>query len=431
MGSKNLKAIAISGSRLVKVNGPGAFREACDAANAEIRASETCAALTDNGTSSSVAWSNAVGTLPYRNYFDQVDDKADRLGDEGQKKHLFLGKAACFGCPIRCSQMGAVRSGKYAHSITDIVEYESAALMGSNLDIHDVRAVAHLVKRCDAYGLDSISTGGVIGFAFEAVEKGMIASPDGVKLSFGSVAGAEYLIRAIAMQDNDLGRLLGQGVKRAAARLGGKAEDFALHVKGMEVPGWAPRGTPGMGLAYMTADRGACHQRGFMVAYEVGGKEFRGKPVDTYGLTQKAEILKGEQDYLAGLDALVKCDFGRFGVTRQSYTRMFNAATGRSVDGRFFSTLGERIWNQTRLFNLREGLTARLDRLPKRIVEEPLPSGPHKGRRISEADMNVMLTEYYRQRGWDKNGHPTEGKLLSLNLNRRARFTITPKPIAD
>ena len=181
----------------------------------------------------------------------------------------------------------------------------------------------------------------------------------------------------------------------------------------------------------MTADRGACHQRGFMVAYEVGGKEFRGKPVDTYGLAQKAEILKGEQDYLAGLDALVKCDFGAFGVTSRSYVRMFQAATGRSVDARFFDTLGERIWNQTRLFNLREGLTPDQDRLPKRIVAEPLPGGPHKGRRISEADMAVMLADYYQQRGWDKNGHPTEDKLQSLKLDKRIRFTITPKPIPD
>jgi aldehyde:ferredoxin oxidoreductase len=120
-----------------------------------------------------------------------------------------------------------------------------------------------------------MSTGGTIGFAFEAVEKGLVEPPDGVTLAFGSVAGAEYLIHAIALQDNELGRLLGQGVKRAAAQLGGDAGDFALHVKGLELPGWAPRGTPGMGLAYMTADRGACHQRGFMVAYEVGGREYR------------------------------------------------------------------------------------------------------------------------------------------------------------
>ena len=431
MGAKNVKAIAIAGSQLVTVNDADAFSQACDAANADILGSESCAALTANGTSNAVPWSNAVGTLPYRNHFDQVYAKADRLGDAGQGKHLFLGKAACLGCPIRCSQMGAVRTGKYAHTVTDIVEYESAALMGSNLDIHDVRSVAHLVKLCDAYGLDSMSTGGVIGFAFEAVEKGILAAPAHVDLTFGSVAGAEYLIRAIAGQENELGRLLGQGVQRAAEQLGPEASAFALHVKGLEMPGWAPRGTPGMGLAYMTADRGACHQRGFMVAYEVGGKEYRGRPVDPYGLTQKAEILKHEQDYLSGLDTLVKCDFGAFGIAPDTYARLLAAATGRPVDATIYHRLGERIWNQTRLFNLREGLTARQDRLPRRIVLEPLPGGPHKGRRISDADMAVMLGEYYQQRGWDADGRPTPGTLEALGLDKKRRFDCGPQLFAD
>jgi aldehyde:ferredoxin oxidoreductase len=430
MGAKRLKAVAVSGSRLVTVNDPSSFATACGVANADILASETCAALTDSGTSNAVPWSNAVGTLPYRNFYDQVDDKADRLGDEGQRKHLFLGKAACFGCPIRCSQMGAVRTGKYAHTISDIVEYESAALMGSNLDIHDVRAVAHLVKLCDAYGLDSMSTGGVIGFAFEAAQRGLIEPPAGVKLDFGSVAGTEYLIHAIARQDSELGRLLGLGVKQAAARLGSDAADFCLHVKGLEMPGWAPRGLPGMGLAYMTADRGACHQRGFMVAYEVGGKPYRGQPVDSYGLALKAEILKEEQDYLAGLDALVKCDFGAFGVSAPSYAQLLSAATGRTVDAGCFNLLGERIWNQTRLFNLREGLTADQDRLPRRIVAEALPGGPHKGRRIGEADMAFMLKDYYCRRGWDEMGRPTEEKRSSLGLDSGRRFDCSAAAVS-
>ncbi|MDJ0784191.1 MAG: aldehyde ferredoxin oxidoreductase family protein [Desulfosarcinaceae bacterium] len=433
MGSKNLKGVAVSGSRLVRLHDPDAFATACAAANADILASEACAALTHSGTSNAVPWSNTVGTLPVRNYYDQVSPKADRLGDAGQQKHLFLGKAACFGCPIRCSQMGAVRTGKYAHLITDIVEYESAALMGANLDIHDIRAVAHLVKLCDRFGLDSMSTGSVIGFAFEAVEKGALKIPTGVDadLRFGSVAGAEFLIRAIAFQDSELGRLLGQGVKRAAAQLGRGSEDYALHVKGLEVPGWAPRGTPGMGLAYMTADRGACHQRGFMVAYEVGGASYNGHPVETYALEKKAEILKGEQDYLAGLDTLVKCDFGAFGIQEVQYQRLLTAATGRTVTENFFRHLGERIWNLTRLFNLREGLTAADDRLPRRIVAEPLPSGPHKGRRISRADMATLRGDYYRVRGWDDQGRPTAAKLQLLGLDKKRRFDCGPQPFPD
>jgi len=431
MGAKNLKGIAVKGSRLVSLHDREAFSDARRRAAADIAASPACEALTDSGTSNAVPWSNAVGLLPRRNYYDQVFDKADRLGDEGQKKYLFLGKAACFGCPIRCSQMGAVRTGRYAHMITDIVEYESAALMGSNLEIHDIRAVAHLVKLCDRYGLDSMSAGGVIGFAFEAAAGGVITPPEGIAFAFGSVAGAEYLIRSIALQENDVGRLLGGGVLRASKALGRDTDAYALHVKGLEIPGWAPRGTPGMGLAYMTADRGACHQRGFMVAYEVGGKEYHGRPVEAGPLEKKAEILKGEQDYLAGTDALVKCDFGTFGIRPENYARMLGAATGREISSQFFSELGERIWNQTRLFNLRAGLTAEDDRLPRRIVEEPLPGGPHKGSRISPEDMAFMRADYYRQRGWDAGGKPTADTLARLKLTTARTFNPYPSDSID
>jgi aldehyde:ferredoxin oxidoreductase len=426
MGAKNLKGIAVAGRQLVEVHELRSFRAACRMATEDIAASDACAALTHSGTSNAVPWSNTVGTLPYRNYYDQVDPKAERLGDAGQRKHLFLGKAACFGCPIRCSQMGAVRTGKYAHQITDIVEYESAALMGSNLDIHDIRAVAHLVKLCDSFGLDSMSAGNVIGFAFEACQKGILSAPQGVPLSFGSVAGAEYLIRAIALQDSELGRLLGQGVKRAAQQLGQQTDAYAMHVKGLELPGFAPRGTPGMGLAYMTADRGGCHQRGFMVAYELGGKQYRGQAVEAQRLSGKAEILIGEQNYLAGLDTLVKCDFGAFGVTPEHYADLLEAATGRKTTAGFFQQVGERIWNLIRLYNLREGLTAEQDRLPQRIVSEPLPGGPQKGSRISRADMKLMLDEYYALRGWDERGCPTKEKLHELNLDVKQHFECRP-----
>lgn len=417
MGSKNLKAIAVKGSQIVRVNDLEGFRRAYKTGLEEIKASEACSALTDSGTSYAVPWSSEVGTLPYRNYYDQVDEQADKIGDYGQRKHLFLGKAACFGCPIRCSQMGAVRTGEYKHFVTDIVEYETAGMMGSNLDIHDARAVAYLAKLCDEYGIDTISAGGVIGFAFEACQKGVIAEPSGVKLDFGSVKGAEYIIKAVAFREGELGRLLAEGVKRAGEMLGKNTEDYAVHVKGLECPAWGPRGTPGMGLAYMTADRGACHQRGFMIGYEVGGEKYEGLPVDPYTLEKKAEMLKGLQDYVAGTDALVKCDFGSFGVSAESYAKMLNAATGSTVDADYFNLLGERIWNQTRLFNLREGLTAEDDRLPKRFVNEALPGGPHRGKRISEEDMKYMREDYYRVRGWDRQGRPTAETLERLGLN--------------
>ena len=426
MGSKNLKAIAIKGSRVVRVHDMQAFDTACKTAYEEIAQSVECATYTDAGTSSAIPWSNEVGTLPYKNYYTQSDPLADKIGDEGQKKHLFLGKAACFGCPIRCSQMGAVRTGKYSHFITDIVEYESAALLGSNLDIHDPRAVAHLTKLCDEYGLDSMSAGGVIGFAFEAVENGIIQPPEGVTLAFGNVQGAEYIIKCMAFLKNDLGRLLSQGVKRASAILGKQTMDYAMHVKGLECPAWGPRGTPGMGLAYMTADRGGCHQRGFMIGYDVGGDEYNGQPVEPYQTKGRAGILIELQNFIAGTDALVKCDFSTCGVSTESFAAMLSTATGRQIDEDYFDLLGERIWNQTRLFNVREGFLAKDDTLPRRFVKKVLPDGPHKGQRVSEADMEYMRRDYYRIRGWDEQGRPTKQTLNRLGLDNARVFKERP-----
>ncbi len=223
-----------------------------------------------------------MGVLPVRNHMDQVDPLADRLGDLAQHKHLFLGKAACFGCPIRCSQMGVIRTGTYAHQVTDIVEYESAALMGANLGIHDVRAVAHLVKLCDTYGIDSMSAAGVIGFAFEAALNGVIQAPAGVVLDFGSVAGAEYLLHAMVRQDDALGRLLGRGQARQRnPRSTAKncRPGNGQHVKGLESPATETARHPRHGAGLHDRRPGRLHQRGFMIAYEVGGRKYRGRPV--------------------------------------------------------------------------------------------------------------------------------------------------------
>ena len=422
MGAKNLKGIAVKGTQFVEVNQKKALTAAVHKANEEILASGNCKALTDAGTSYAVPWSSEVGLLPYKNHLSQHDPNANKIDDNAQKKHIFLGKSACIGCPIRCSQMGAVRAGKGAPFITDIVEYESVAMLGSNIAVSNIREIAYLTKLCDTYGMDSISVGGVIAFAFEAVQKGLIEQPVEVLLDFGSTAGAEFIIKSIALQDNELGKLLGQGVKRAAEVLGNQSTDYALHVKGLEFPGWAIRGAPGMGLAYATSDRGACHQRGFIIGYEHGGMPYKGKTVDPHGIAQKAEIVANEQNYLAGLDTLVKCDFGSFGISADSYAAMINAITGRSVSAGTISELGERIWNLVRLFNMREGLTREDDTLPKRITKEVLADGPQKGQRIRLEDFQTMLSEYYNIRHWGEDGRPQKEHLEKLGLVNTKQF---------
>ncbi|HCY87698.1 MAG TPA: aldehyde ferredoxin oxidoreductase [Desulfobacteraceae bacterium] len=417
MGSKNLKAVAVRGSNPVGVSDPQRFTAACKKAFKELEASPDVEALRDAGTASAVEFANETGLLPHKNYRNGTFDKASKLADKGQRKHLWMGSNACMGCPIRCSKIGAVRTGKFKGIVTDIVEYESAGLMGSNLDISDVRAVAHLVKLCDRFGMDSMSTGTVIGFAMEACERGILPSPKDVDLKFGNVAAAEHLIRAIAQRKEGLGALLAKGVRRAAEEIGNAAEDFAMHTKGLESPAWGPRGVSGMGLAYMTTDRGGCHQRGFPLAYELGG-EWEDKKLDPLSTEHKAQLVASLQNHSAGTDTLVKCDFGSFGISTETYAEMLSAAVGREITARDILETGERIWSLTRMFNIAQGLDTSQDTLPKRFIKEPLPDGPAKGHRITKDDMATMLQEYYQVRGWDTKGIPTEETLARLNLTQ-------------
>jgi aldehyde:ferredoxin oxidoreductase len=416
MGSKNLKAVAIRGTGTVKVHDPQKFAKACVKAFKELEESPDVEAFRQAGTASSVEFANETGLLPNKNYQNGTFSKAADLGDKGQAKHLWLGSNACMGCPIRCSKIGAVRTGKYKGIISDIVEYESAGLMGANLDIADIRAVAHLTKLCDRYGMDSMSTGNMIGFAMEACEKGLIPSPEGIDLNFGNIEAAEYLIHAIAARKDGLGELLSHGVRQAAEKIGQNAADIAVHTKGLELPAWGPRGVSGMGLAYMTTDRGGCHQRGFPLAYELAG-EWEGVKLDPLSPKDKAAMVASLQNYSAGTDTLVKCDFGNYGISADTYSELFSSATGRKITADTFMVVGERIWNLVRLFNLAQGVDVSQDTLPRRFVKEALPDGPSKGHRISETDMAYMRDAYYTTRGWSQAGVPLETTLCRLGIS--------------
>jgi len=424
MGSKNLKAVSLRGRQTIRVHDSAAFQIAVDQAYQELKDEEAIAAFNLDGTAASIDFANDEFLLPTRNYYDGNFDGADGLNAVSQNKRFWLRNVACASCPIACSKVGIVRRGRRKGLVSDIVEYETAAMMGSNLGISDIREVAYLVKKCDALGLDGMSSGGVIGFAMEAFQKGMITTADteGVKLSFGDSEAADYLLETIAARKTGLGDLLSGGVKKAAAALGNSASDFAVHIKGLECPAWGPRTVPGMALALATADRGGCHQRAFPINYEVGG-EWNGEPVDRLGLKDKGEMVAYLQNYLAGLDTLVKCDFAQYGIQGETYCRMLETATGREWSLEKLLLLGERVWNQIRLFNLREGFTRSDDTLPRRFMEEPLPSGPHRGHMITREILDRLLDDYYTARGWSNKGLPTTAKLEQLAITGESVFS--------
>ncbi len=416
MGSKGLKAIAIRGTRSVQVADRTAFNAAVKTACSQLN-EETTGAFTLDGTAGSIPFANETGLLPVRNYRDGVFGGAEGLGPEAQREKLWQRDLACAGCPIRCSKMGKIRTGKYAGIVSDAVEYELLGLLGSNLGISDIRAVTHLAHQCDAIGIDGMSAGGAIGFAMELFEKGVIGPEDtgGVDLAFGSVAAADHLLDAIALRKGRLGHLLGEGVRRAAEALGGDAPDMAVHIKGLEYPAWGPRGVPGMALATATADRGGCHQRAFPILNEVEGR-WKGEPITQLGLEKKAAIVVEQQNDLAALDTLVKCDFAQYGIERPTYLDLLAAAAGRRLSVEDLNILGERVWNQVRLFNIREGFSRKEDAIPKRFMTDPLPSGPRAGHRITPADMDRLVSDYYALRGWDENGKPRPETLERLGL---------------
>jgi len=418
MGSKNLKAIAVRGSGEVNVADSKAFEEAVKAAFEEIGKSPDSQAYQRGGTPSFVPFANEQSLFPTRNFQDGSFEKAENLEDKNQRENLWLRDFGCFACPIHCSKIGMIRRGRFSGTVVDIIEYETTGLLGGNCAVGDVDALAYAALLCDKLGIDTISTGNIIGFAMECYEKGILTKEDtgGLELNFGNWESQIKLIERIACREG-IGNTLAEGVMRASKIIGKGAEGIAVHIKGMEAPAWGPRGSPAMGLALATSDRGCDHERAWPLSYEILGCAWPfGGPLDRLTIEGKAAVVKWEQDHLAALYSLVVCEFSRSGISNDTYARLVSAATGWRMDYNELLRYGERIWNLIRLFNIREGISRKDDAsLPKRF-KEPLSSGPAKGHRFTDEEFNKMLDDYYSTRGWDAEGKPKKEKLVELEL---------------
>ncbi|MDY6796056.1 MAG: aldehyde ferredoxin oxidoreductase family protein [Actinomycetota bacterium] len=419
MGSKNLKAIAVSGSREIEVADREAFKEAVETATDFINESLLKMTLEVYGTVMVIDLVNVKGGLPTRNWQTGVCSYTERINGPAINETILKGRRACYRCPIACGRLTEVVSGKYACK-GEGPEYESVGVFGPMCDVDNLEAItcAHLI--CNGYGLDTISTGSTIAFAMECFEKGILtrADTDGLEINFGDADVMIDLVGKIARREG-IGDLLAEGTRRVSERLGQGSQDFAMQVKGLELACYDCRATKITGLAFATANRGGDH----ITAY-VQGPTFLDIPFliveestiedATVENPAEARVVKELEDALAVFDAVGVCKFMGMALMAEDVTPIIANATGWDFGEREFREGGERIYNLARAYNVREGCTRADDTLPRRLLEEPLPEGPAEGLVV---DLNPLLDAYYEFRGWDKtSGVPGAEKLIELGL---------------
>jgi len=413
MGSKNLKAIMIRSKGKIQQHDRKKLAELNKQNYERSRKSEVAKARMKYGTPLTLNITHTGGILPTKNFqFGTWEKALNKIDAEGVQQST-ISRKACISCFTPCSMVTRAASGKYRGNIIEGPEYETLAMFGSNLLIEDLPEIIQANILCDKWGLDTISTGNVIGFTMECFEKGLIsaAQTEGLNIGFGDGESCLAAIEMIASRSG-FGDVMAEGVRRLAADVGNDAERFAMHVKGMEFPGYEPRGAFGGALSYAVSPRGACHRRAWPPAHELIGD------YPPYSVEGKAQLVKELYDQNCILHSLLVCDFqSKFiPLSMADYAQYFQAVTGKDISEEEFVTVAGRIETLIRMFNLREGLTRKDDTLPYRTLHEPLPDGPATGQCIGEENLNRMIDEYYAYRGWDVSGVPTEKTLETYQL---------------
>ena len=406
MGAKNLKAIALSGDCPTEVADASGIEKIAGALR-----ERSLSSLTDKyremGTVANLAVFNRLGTLPTRNFQQSTFDDAESLTGESLTENNFSRKHGCAACTIRCERLFKALDGAEQR-----MEYETLFALGPLCGIRDPDAVLQAAQLCDLYGLDSISTGGTLAWAMECGEKGLLAEAQKLGLRFGEPEGVFAAIVAIS-ERSGIGALLAEGSRRAAAKVGGESAHWAMHVKGLELPGYEPRSLKTMALGLAVSPRGACHNRSG--AYEA---DFSGE-VDRFSTDSKRGSLVAEsENFAATLDSLIVCKFLRkcFSDFYQEAAEVLSKVTGWDYTGAELKRTGERIHTAKKLFNVREGWQPEDDWLPQRLLSETLPTGVGAGVGLSPEELRQMIQSYYRARGWDDRGYIPESRLAELNL---------------
>lgn len=425
LGSKNLKAIVVRGSRGLKIAKHEEFRQSyANLLGFWLNPTESCIkTLREYGTISVVSFTNDLGILPTRNFQTGIFEGAHRISGELFDEKYSLRKGgragkACFACPAGCSRMSRVSIPGY-EGASEGPEYESVASLGAVTGTDNLPLIMKAVRMCNDIGVDTISTGVTFGCAMELFEKGALPEKDvGQRLGFGNGKAMLELIPQIGTREG-FGHLLGEGSYRLAEHYG--HPELSMTIKKQEIPNYDPRGVKGQALAYVTNNRGADHCRAEVNCSEIFETRMLGywapdKPVDPTSIEGKAAMTRIYQDYCAwAYDSLGICYFLLMDTPEQEIVRYLESVTGVDFGGlEELMKSGERIFTLDRLFNLKAGMTSKDDTLPMRFLKTPMPDGPMKGQVV---ELGQMLPEYYKIRGWKQNGVPSSRKLKELSIH--------------
>ncbi len=400
MGSKNLKAIVIEvGNSRADVADTALLSTYVKSARDKIKVIPiTRSSLPRFGTPALVNVINELGMLPIKNFQQGFSDQAEKLSGEVIREEIFEESEGCYACPIRCGRLTKTKSmnGKGP-------EFESI-LLGTLTCIFDLETVTHANYHCNLLGLDTISAAGTISCAMELQEIGLLNDD---RIHFGNKDVLIDLIHQISNQEG-IGKDLASGSAKLAEKYGSQAS--AMHVKGMELPAYDPRGAIGHALGYATSNRGGCHLTGYLAAMEIFAAP---KKIPRKTAGSKADLLVLKQHQSAIEDSLIVCKFVGYALGFDFYSRFATAITGEDFNITQLMRIGERIYNLERLFNIKAGLTKETDTLPERFLSTPLEKGYSKGITVP---LDSLLEDYYSIRKWDKNGVPTQDKLAELDL---------------
>lgn len=411
MGSKNLKAVVVKGTKSIKVFSRDKFKDAVMDARSKLDQNGVTGpggGLPTYGTEVLVNILNEVHGLPTRNWQDSYFEHADLISGEYMTENCLVRNKACFACSIGCGRIVRIPDGKYKGIVAG-PEYEAGWSYGASCGVKDLNAIDKANHVCNLLGLDPITMGATIACAMEMYEKGYLTKEDlgGKELKFGDAEGIIEWTELTGYREG-FGDIMALGSYRMAEKYG--HPELSMSVKKQEMPAYDGRVLQGMGLEYATSNRGGCHVRGYLTSPEILGIPQKVDPHSTEG---KAALLKTFQDLTAVVDSSDICLFTTFAIGLPEISEMLRTVTGLEYSDEEILQIGERIWNLEKLFNLKAGFTRKDDTLPERLLKEPVKTGPGKG---LVTKLDVMLDEYYEVRGWDKEGIPTEEKLKELGL---------------